>query len=145
MLPQIHTYLSTHGTTKRGKDQAHKDDVDADGCAGPARKCPKILNDWTKAQPHIDKHNRWRQRELAIEERFATHSFPFRLFTTVIIGMSIASAWSMFQYFVNKEMFSTFSEFVDEVAVDGIRECHGRCSIHGYLCDTAFLQVSHIL
>ena len=84
-------------------------------------KCPKILNDWTKAQPHIDKANRWRQRELAIEERFSTHSFPFRLFTTVIVGMSISSAWPMFQYFVNDKMFSTFSEFVDEVAVDGMQ------------------------
>ncbi|KAL1530219.1 hypothetical protein AB1Y20_001134 [Prymnesium parvum] len=23
----------------------------------PPRKCPRILNDWTQAQPHIDKHN----------------------------------------------------------------------------------------
>ena len=38
---QIHTYLSTHGVTLRGKDQAHADDTDADGrCAGP-RKCPR--------------------------------------------------------------------------------------------------------
>ena len=68
---QIHTYLSTHSTTRRGRDQSHKDDAGEDGHVNPPRKCPRVLNDWTQAQPHVDKSNRWRQRILAIEERFA--------------------------------------------------------------------------
>jgi len=85
------------------------------------RKCPRILNDWTTAQPNIDKSNRWRQRILAIEERFTTQSFPFRLTTTVIAGMAIASAYTMFQYFVNDEMYPTFRDFVEAVAFDGMQ------------------------
>ena len=115
---QIHTYISTHGTTKRGRDQSHKDDTGEDGHAAPARKCPKILNDWTKAQPHIDKANRWRQRILAIEERFPTNSFPFRLMTTVISGMSIVSAHTMFAYHVAPEY--AFRSFVESVAFDAM-------------------------
>ena len=115
-----HTYIATHGTTKRGRDQAHKDDCDESGHAGPPRKCPKILNDWTQAQPMCDRNNMYRQFELAIEERFPTHSFPFRLQTTVIVGMSIASAYTMYQHFVSKTQFSTFREFVEDVAYDGM-------------------------
>lgn len=88
----VHTYVSTHGSTRRGRDQCHRDDADDAGHAAPPRKCPKILNDWTQAQPHIDKSNRWRQQILGIEERFRTTQFPFRLATTVIVGMAIASA-----------------------------------------------------
>lgn len=106
---QLRTYLSTHGTTRRGKDQRHKDDVMEDGEAGPPRKCPRILNDWTKAQPHIDKNNRWRQDILAIEERFTTQSFPTRLMDTMIIGTSIGSAWSMFQFFVDEDLYTALS------------------------------------
>ena len=62
----------------------------------------------------------YRQFELAIEERFPTHSFPFRLQTTVIVGMSIASAYTMYQYFVSRDEFSTFREFVEAAAYDGM-------------------------
>ena len=117
-----HTYISTHGTTKRGRDQAHKEDCDQQGHCGPARKCPRILNDWTKAQPHIDKANRWRQRTLALEERFRTPSFPFRLQTTVIVGFSIVSAYTMYTYHNNTSgrQFNSFSEFVEGVAFDAM-------------------------
>lgn len=116
----IHTYISSHGSTRRGKDQRHKDDAGSDGHCGPPRKCPRILNDWSQAQPHIDKNNRWRQYELAIEERFTTRSFPFRFFTTVIVGMSIANAWTMYQYHVNAKEFESFLAFVHEVAYDAM-------------------------
>ena len=115
---QIHTYISTHGTTKRGRDQSHKDDTGDDGHAAPPRKCPKILNDWTQAQPHIDKANRWRQRILAIEERFPTSSFPFRLMTTVIGGMAVVSAHTMYSYHVGGE--HNFRSFVETVALDAM-------------------------
>eukprot|EP00966_Prymnesium_polylepis_P030189 701586-Prymnesium_polylepis.1 len=117
----LHTYLATFGKTRRGKDQAHKEEVDADGHAGPARKCPQILNEWTICQPKIDRSNRFRQFELAIEERFKTQSFPFRLVTTVIVGMSIASAHTMYEHFVCGDMYGTFSEYVEAVAFDGMQ------------------------
>ena len=49
-VSQIHTYLSTHGVTLRGKDQAHADDWGSDGRPAGPRKCPRILNDWTQAE-----------------------------------------------------------------------------------------------
>lgn len=116
----VHTYISTHGSTKRGHDQQHKESVDEKGHLGPPRKCPRILNDWTKVQPWSDKNNLFRQHTLAIEERFPTHSFPFRLQTTVIVGMSLASAYSMYQYFVKKDEFDDFLEFVNDLAMDAM-------------------------
>ena len=62
----------------------------------------------------------FRQFELAIEERFPTNSFPFRLQTTVIVGMSIASAYTMYQHFVSKDGFDSFREFVEVVAYDAM-------------------------
>lgn len=124
--PAVHTYLCTHGLTKRGRDQAHKDDVEEDGTVAPPRKCPKVLNDWTQMQPWIDKSNRFRQQILAIEERFRTTEFPFRLATTVIVGMAIASAYVAHQYHnlnrskdqdsMNDNSMETFRSFVEEVS-----------------------------
>ena len=122
---QIHTYLAPHSNTKRGRDQAHKDDTGDDGHVNPPRKCPRILNDWTQAQPHIDKSNRWRQRILAIEERFPTTSFPFRLMTTIIGGMSIVSAFTMFCYHVNPDEYD-FRSFVETVAYDAMTNTYDR-------------------
>lgn len=121
----VHTFISTHGTTKRGRDQRHKDDVCDDGAAAPPRKCPKILNDWTKCQPHTDKHNRWRQAVLAIEERFRTQSFPFRLFTTLIVGCSAVSTFTGYTFHVRNEQCGVvdvddddFRESMETLAVD---------------------------
>lgn len=120
----VHTFICTHGTTKRGRDQRHKDDVCEDGAAAPPRKCPKVLNDWTKCQPHTDKHNRWRQSILAIEERFRTTSFPFRLFTTLIVGCSAVSTFTGHTFHVKNEQLSDptsdddFRESMETLAVD---------------------------
>lgn len=120
----VHTYVSTHGSTRRGRDQAHRDDADDLGHAAPPRKCPKILNDWTQAQPHVDKSNRWRQQILGIEERFRTTQFPFRLATTVIVGMSIASAHVLHRYHnlndTSEGEVQEFRDFVEEVALDAM-------------------------
>lgn len=103
----------------------HKDDAEEDGSAAPARKCPKVLNDWTQMQPWIDKNNRFRQQILGIEERFRTTQFPFRLATTVIVGMAIASAFVAHQYhnlnrskddLTNDGDVETFRTFVEEVS-----------------------------
>ena len=42
------------------------------------RKCPKVLNDFTLAQPTIDRFNRYRQHILNMEERIHTRRFDFR-------------------------------------------------------------------
>ena len=34
-------------------------------------------------------NNRWRQEQLAMEERFVVHSYPQRLFTTVFGVMAV--------------------------------------------------------
>ena len=117
----IHTFLSTHGTTKRGNDQRHKDDTLGESRAGPPRKCPKVLNDYTKCQPCADKHNRWRQSILAIEERFRTTSFPFRVFTSLIVGCAAVSTNTGFGYHVRNEIEEDDDDFHDTmetVAVD---------------------------
>lgn len=96
--PAVHTFLSTCGESILGRPQAHKDDdLDADTMYLVARKCPKILNDATTAQPKIDRHNKKRQFELAFERRFKTSSFPFRLFST-ILGMTICDAFYLHNY-----------------------------------------------
>ena len=115
----IHTYIFTSGSTRRGKDQAHSDDHGPDGYAGPPRKCPAALNDWTLAQPKVDKNNRWRQNILAIEERHRTTSFPFRLFTT-ITGIIMVNAYEWHLYFNNVSADDcAFDDFVEEVSWDG--------------------------
>ena len=124
----IHTYLSTCGTTKRGRDQKHKDDTGEDGGVAPPRKCPRILNDFTQAQPHVDKHNRWRQHILAIEERFRTESFPFRLFTTLIVGAAAVSTYTGYTYHKGAGEHhgddahdQNFRAMMEAVAVDGMQ------------------------
>lgn len=91
--PEVHTFVSSHGTTLPGNPQKHKDD-DLDVLSGQIlpRKCPQVLNESTKAQPKIDRGNKKRQFELAMEECFRTESFPFRLLTTVL-GICIVDTY----------------------------------------------------
>ena len=117
----MHTYLSTHGQTLNGRPQSHKDDIESLGYMAKPRPCPMILNDWTAMQPIIDKQNRWRQRELAMEKYFVTQNFSFRLFTTVI-GMTFGNSYAAYNRFVKptSEAPMTFLEFVAELAFDGM-------------------------
>ena len=57
---------------------------------------------------------------MAIEERFPTNSFPFRMVTTIIPGLSIVSAYTLYKYHVNEDMFETFSDFAEAVAYDAM-------------------------
>lgn len=117
--PEVHTYIFTCGTTSlgepaehaallphplprcanmAGKPQKHKDDdLDVDTGYTIARKCPKVLNDYTVAQPKIDRSNKKRQHYLAMEKRFPTHSFPFRALTT-ILGIIYTDCFYLHQY-----------------------------------------------
>eukprot|EP00965_Chrysotila_dentata_P193802 6175974-Pleurochrysis_carterae.AAC.1 len=73
--------------------------------------CPRLLtllNLFTQQQPKIYKLNRYKQEFLAIEERYVTHSFPFRFLTT-LLGITFANAYEWFKYFVSdKECFLSF-------------------------------------
>ena len=116
----VHTYLSSHGQTLKGKPQTHKDDVRGLGYLAVPRPCPLILNDWTALQPRIDMQNRWRQDLLAMEKRFVTQSFPFRLFTT-ILGMTFGNTFTAGNYFVGKNVFgNTFLEMMNDLCFDGL-------------------------
>ena len=52
----------------------------------------------------IDKSNRWRQRILAMEERFVTKSWPFRYFTTVL-GFIFINTFSANEHYNNLRTF----------------------------------------
>ena len=106
--PSVHTFISAHGTTIPGKPQSHCDEIDESGKAAVPRKCPKVLNDYTLCQPHIDVHNRYRQETLAIEEAFRTESFPLRFLTT-LIGMIAVNCFKLSVYFHDDTRdFSTY-------------------------------------
>ena len=97
--------------------QSHKDDRDILGNKAVARKCPKILNAYTKVQPRIDMNNRWRQDILAMEERFVTHSYPQRLFTSVF-GIMVVDA-----FIAHRERYPnklTFREWCAAASYDGM-------------------------
>lgn len=124
--PEVHTFLSTHGLTIAGKPQAHKDDdLDVDTGYVVARKCPMVLNDATQAQPSIDMTNKKRQYVLALEKRFRTESFPFRLFCT-ILGTCVVNAFYGWNYLnperkldwdeaMRRAFFSMMHNTVDEL------------------------------
>jgi hypothetical protein len=112
--PEVYTYVSTHGLTTLGTPQRHKDDdLEVDTGYTIARKCPAVLNDATTAQPKIDRGNRRRQFDLAMEKRFRTEAFPFRLFTTVF-GMCVTDTFYLDRSF-NKSKYE-FDEACQRMA-----------------------------
>ena len=114
----VHTYLSSHGLTLNGNPQSHKDDIESLGYMAKPRPCPKILNEWTAMQPVIDKQNRWRQRELAMEKYFVTQNFSLRLFVT-ILGMTFGNAHGAYSRFIDKHDRS-FTDIVNDISYDGM-------------------------
>ena len=116
---EVHTFVATCGLTIAGKSQAHREDMSVYGNMEP-RKCPQVLNWWTQMQPKIDKNNRFRQNILAIEERFVTQSFPFRLLTT-IIGITFANAMEWYGYFIASKTYDDdFIAFMRELSYDAM-------------------------
>ena len=74
---------------------------------------------WSQRQPKIDKNNRFRQDILAIEERFVTKSFPFRMFTTVL-GITFANAFEWYGYFVQHDKYDCFLTFMRDLSFDAM-------------------------
>ena len=81
---KAHVFVTTCGTTLPGKPRVRKLENGEGGLAEGEtemvleRKCPKVLNDFTLAQPTIDRFNRYRQHILNMEERILTKRFSFR-------------------------------------------------------------------
>ena len=61
------------------------------------RKAASIHNDFTLAQPAIDRHNRYRQAILAMEKRFVTNNVSFRFFTSML-GTLIVNVFMAHKY-----------------------------------------------
>ena len=115
---EVHTFIASCGLTIAGTPQAHREDMGVYGNMEP-RKCPKVLNTWSQQQPKIDSNNRYRQNILAIEERFVTRSFPFRMLTTTL-GITFANAYEWFCYFINKTQFDDFLLFMRDLSYDAM-------------------------
>lgn len=120
----IHCFIFTSGCTLMGEPMKHsvKEDNDGGNDYIIARECPKVLNDYTKAQPATDAGNRNRQHMLAMEKRFVTRSFPFRFFT-FMLGLTFVNAVAICKYFhheANKR--KTFLELVHDICEDGLNE-----------------------
>lgn len=118
---EVHTFIASCGTTVEGEPQAYKEDMAVYGSSQP-RKCPKVLNLWSKQQPTIDNNNRMRQSILAFEERFVTKSFPFRTLTTVL-GIVFANAYGFYQKFISGTQYADsggFLDFMRELTYDGM-------------------------
>lgn len=97
--PAVHTFIAAHGTTLPGQPQAHKEDVSEFGVGVMLpRKCPRVLNEYTEAQPAIDVHNRYRQDILAIEEAHRTSAFPLR-FLTFLFGLQFVNTYLACKHF----------------------------------------------
>ena len=98
----VHKFVCTAGTTLSGNAHVacfEDDEERANGIAYElARKAPRVVNDFTLAQPCIDRHNRYRQFILALEKRFVTNHFNFRFFTT-LFGQVVTNAFFAWRYF----------------------------------------------
>ena len=57
-----------------------------------------MLNDYTLAQPCLDRHNRYRQHILAMEKRVLSNRFCLRLAVT-LMGMVFVNAFFALKYF----------------------------------------------
>ena len=79
-----------------------------------ARKAAKVHNDFTLAQPTIDRHNRYRQQILAMEKRFVTNNFAFRFFTSML-GTLVVNVFMAHRYF--NEPKAEFKVELDKLAL----------------------------
>ena len=121
----VHKFVATCGTTLKGN--AHlatfEDEEDRAYASDEikfelTRKCPRILNDWTLAQPCIDRHNRYRQAMLAMEKRMITNNFSLRLATT-LMGMLFTNA-----FFAHRHFNCEVADFKEEMGKLAYRLMH---------------------
>ena len=120
--PSVHEFISTFGTTLPGKAHIGTIEDDEDEHQNVTyeleRKCPRILNDASSAQPTIDRHNRYRQFILALEKRILTDHFCMR-FATTMHGMLFTNAFFALRHFGNEQ-----ASFKDEMRALSMRLMH---------------------
>lgn len=104
---EVHSFIMTAGTTLPG--HAHKATAEDDGDRYThqvdhviERKCCRVLNDFTLAQPIIDRHNRYRQFILAMEKRVLSNRFCLRLAVT-LMGMVFVNSFFALRAFGGDE------------------------------------------
>ncbi|KAL1525467.1 hypothetical protein AB1Y20_020324 [Prymnesium parvum] len=118
----VHKFIATCGTTLPGVSlKATFEDEEEQGNGGAAsrdfelaRKCPRVLNDATAAQPVIDRHNRYRQFILAMEKRLLTDRFALR-FATTMHGILFTDAFFAYRYF--KDSMADFKNERNKLAM----------------------------
>ena len=116
----IHCFVSNCGTTLPGKSHMAYFEDDEERAMGTiteheiARKCPAVLNDFTLAQPTIDRSNRYRQHILAMEKRLVTNNFSFRFFTSML-GILVTNCFFAHRYFNKPD--ASFKEEMDRLAL----------------------------
>ena len=100
----VHTFIATCGTTLRGNSTKAYFADDEERASGQEfelfRQAPRVLNDFTVAQPCLDRHNRYRQFILAMEKRILTNSFSTR-FGTAMHGIVFTDCFFAYRYFVD--------------------------------------------
>ncbi|KAL3914376.1 MAG: hypothetical protein SGPRY_007648, partial [Prymnesium sp.] len=85
----VHKFIAICGTTLKGESTKayFADDVDRANSNladfEPSRKAARVLNDYSLAQPCIDRRNRYRQFILALEKRLQTNNFSMRFATSM--------------------------------------------------------------
>ena len=116
----IHCFISSCGTTLPGNAHyAYLEDDEERAMAEIeeyelTRKCPRVLNDFTLAQPTIDRHNRYRQHILAMEKRLVTNNFSFRFFIT-LLAIVVVNAFFAHRYF--NDPTADFKSLCDRLAI----------------------------
>ena len=100
----VHAFVASCSTTLLGDSVKAYFEDDEERAMGEiseyevCRKAAKVHNDFTLAQPTIDRHNRYRQQILAMEKRFVTNNFSFRFFTSML-GTLIVNVFMAHRYF----------------------------------------------
>ena len=116
----VHKFVGTCGTTLPGtketvyfEDDEHRANENLPTGYEQDRKCCKVLNDFSLAQPCIDRSNRYRQFILGMEKRLVTNRFDFRVGTS-LMGMHFTNTFFAHRYF--NEPDADFKEQMGKLA-----------------------------
>ena len=116
----VHAFVASCGTTLPGNQvlayfEDEEERVGADVVDFELhRQAPRVLNNFTLAQPAIDTNNRYRQHILAMEKRLVTTNWSFRFFTT-LFGILVTNTFFAHRYWNNAS--AEFKVEVDKLAL----------------------------
>ena len=116
----VHKFVATCGTTLPGtkeivffEDDEHRANENLPTGYEQDRKCCRVLNDYSLAQPCIDRHNRYRQFILGMEKRLVTNRFDLR-FGTSFMGIHLTNTFFAHRHF--NEPDADFKEQMGKLA-----------------------------